>query len=334
MDHHHTRLTSAEIASLWGQYINDTMGLCMNTIMLQHIEDLEIRSVFEHAIQLGKEHRKKITDFFTKENFPIPIGFTKEDVFEAPRLFSDIFCLHYLHEMTIHGLTGYAVSLSSSTRMDIRQYYQECNIETMQLYNQTTDILLSKGKYSRPPNISTPEGVDFIKSQNFITGWLGERRPLNVIEISSISFNLTKSILAKAILIAFSQVAQSKDVRHFLVKGINIANKHIQENSAKLHEDNLPSPQAWESEVTNSTMSPISDKLIMYHSGFLFQVALAYYGAAMAVSTRADLIAQYSKIITEDFVISKDWMDIMIKHGWLEQPPQADDRAALAKDKK
>ena len=43
--------------------------------------------------------------------------------------------------------------------------------------------------------------------------------------------------------------------------------------------DNLPVPKSWETEVTTSTDSPFSDKLMLYHIGFLFQAAQNYHGA-------------------------------------------------------
>lgn len=72
----------------------------------------------------------------------------------------------------------------------------------------------------------------------------------------------------------------------------------------------------------------------MYHVGFLFQTAIGYYGAGLGTSMRPDLGAHYSRIIAEDLKEGEDWMNIMIKMGWLEQIPQAPDRKAIAKEKK
>ncbi|MGI8384116.1 DUF3231 family protein [Robertmurraya sp. P23] len=202
----------------------------------------------------------------------------------------------------------------------------------MEVYNRRIDILLEKGLYTRPPNISTPHGVDYVKNQNFMKSWLGERRPLNVIEISQIHFNLEKTILAKAVVLAFSQVVKSKKSKKFLSDTVMLANKHIDEFNAKFQEDNLPVPSSWEDQITNSTDSPFSDRLIMFHCGFLYQSALAYYGSGMAVSMRPDLTAQFEKIIMEVLKSAGKWAD-MIKNGWLEQTPQTDDRGALVHQK-
>ncbi|MEK4967137.1 DUF3231 family protein [Cytobacillus sp. FSL R7-0696] len=37
------KLTSAEIAALWTQYMNETASICIHKHMLEHIEDTEIK---------------------------------------------------------------------------------------------------------------------------------------------------------------------------------------------------------------------------------------------------------------------------------------------------
>lgn len=264
----------------------------------------------------------------------MPVGFTDEDVnLEAPRLYSDAFHLYYLHIMTTNGISGYGLAITTSTRKDIRQHFIESNQSATELYDKTTDVLLSKGLYSRPPYIPY-EQVDFIESQNFLTGWFGERRPLNAVEINNMYFNLKKTIMVKALLTGFSQVAKTKEVIRFMSNAVGLVRKHIEIFSSVLHEDDLTTPTHWDSDVTTSTVSPFSDKLMMVHTGFLFQTALGYYGAGMATSMRPDLIGHYSRTIAEDLKEAEDWANIMIKHGWLEQVPQAPDRKAIAEEKK
>jgi hypothetical protein len=190
---HSIRLTAPEIANLWTNYMNDSMAICVIKYMLEKVEDREIRPVFEYALDSAKVHVQTIIGIFKEENYPIPHGFTDEDVnLQAPRLFADTFWLEYLLEMTIHGLTGYALALTTSTRSDLRDYYIQCNQSSMELYQKSINVLLSKGLYSRPPYISTPEKVDFVERQSFLNGWFEGKRPLNSIEISDIFFNLKK----------------------------------------------------------------------------------------------------------------------------------------------
>ncbi|MEW9672775.1 DUF3231 family protein [Ammoniphilus sp. 3BR4] len=330
---HSIRLTSTEIANLWTNYMNDTMAICVIKYVLEKVEDSEIKPVFEYALELSQSHVKTLTGIFNEEHFPIPYGFTDEDVdLSAPRLFSDTYWLFYMLEMTIHGLAGYSVSLTTSSRSDIRDFYTQCNAQSTELYNKTMSVLLSKGIYSRPPYISTPKKADFVHKQSFLSGWFQGRRPLNAIEISNIFFNLKKDIASRALQIGFSQVAKSKEVRKYMVRGQEMTYKHINVFSSILHESDLPSPKHWDSEVTNSTVPPFSDKLMMFHSIVLVNAAIGFYGAGMAVCMRRDLITQYQRVITETQQYAEDGANIMISHGWMEQTPQADDRVELAKD--
>ena len=324
---HTPKLTSAEIAALWTQYVNETAGICFHKHMMEHIEDKDIQDVFEYAMSLSSKHVEEIKVFLTSENFPTPIGFTSQDVIPgAPRLFSDILCLHYLNILSIHGCHGYSGAVTTCSRRDIRDYFTSCDASAVELCNRTKDILQEKGVYSRPPVVSPPERSDFVKNDNFLVGWFGEKRPLSCIEISNIYFNLKKSILAKAASVAFRQVSQSEQVRNFLSKVLSAIDGHIQMFQDVLNAEGLSSPPMLESEVTNSTFSPFSDRLMMFQIGFLFSTALVYYGTGWASSPRKDLTLKYAKAISGDLKIGKDWLDLMIENGWLEQPPLAKDR--------
>ncbi|MEW9674394.1 DUF3231 family protein [Ammoniphilus sp. 3BR4] len=332
---HNPKLVSTELANLWTQYMGDSMSVCMLKYMLKKVEDDDIRSILEFSLSLSKRHLERIKEFFHEEKYPIPYGFTDEDVnLEAPRLFSDNLFLKYIHIMAAHGLTGYAVAFTTSVRSDVRKYYADCNVESMELFNQSLDLLLSKGLYTRPPYLHPPEMAQYVKKQGFLTGWFGNRRPLNGIEISNIIFNMNKMVLGKAMVLGFSQVAQSQDVREYFMRGSQLSSKHIEIFSSLLHEDNLPSPPPWDDEVTNSTVAPFSDKLMTFHTGFYTQTAVAFYGAAIAVCMRRDLATQYVRMTSEMEQYGEDGANILINNGWMEQPPTADDRVSLASGKK
>jgi hypothetical protein len=236
--------------------------------------------------------------------------------------------------MTIHGCHGYSGAITTSARYDVRDYFTKCNASAVEICNQTKNILLEKGLYFRSPVILPYKKPDFVKNENFLTGWFGEKRPLSCIEITDIYFNLKKSILAKALTAAFCQVANSEKVREFLLKAVETKDSHIQMFHDLLNSENLPSPPTIESEITDLTTSPFSDKLMMFQVGFLFSTAKIYYGTGWASSPRRDLSPKYLKAITGDLQIGNDWIDLMIENGWLEQPPLAEDRKELVKEKK
>jgi hypothetical protein len=329
------RLTAPEISSLWTQYIFDTMSIGFFRYALEHIDDQDIKSLYQSALKLAKIHVQKISEFMQKENYLIPHGFTeKEDVnIHAPRLFQDQFYIHYLYVMTMQGMTGYSLSVSNSIRTDLRKYYITCMNETMKLFDQTIDTMLTKGLYTRPPIISPPDSIDFVKDQSFLTGWLGKRRPLNVMEIGDITFNMVKMHLHAGLKMGFGQVAQSKEVREHIKRGLGIANKHIEIFETVYHEEHLNFPNSLQSMITNSTTSPFSDKYLLYQIQLSTQLTISYYGSALSVNARRDLGAHYLRLTLELLQFAEDGGKLMIKNGWLEQPPTASDRDSLRNDK-
>ncbi|KKK38236.1 hypothetical protein WQ57_09725 [Mesobacillus campisalis] len=334
MDTEKLKLTSSEIGSLWGEYVNGTAIDIVNRYMYSIIEDEAIKAAFYDALQTFEKQKKQIETFFEKEGFPVPIGFTESDLYLGKqRLFSDAFCLNYLHVMTLHGLLGHITSFGISVRKDLREFYDSCDNEAKKMYHQTIELLLEKGLFQRDPLFYAYDQPQFVTSKDFKDGYFGKGRTLSATEIISISFNLKKSILAKTLSIAFSQLAESKEVRKFLTDSEKTADGQIKALAKIMQGDNLPVPKSLETEVSMSTDSPFSDKLLMYHMGFLFQAAQNYHGAGLASSMRTDLVTTYESIILQNLMVTKNWFDIMVKNRWLEQPPLAPNRAEIAKQK-
>ncbi|MGM0900814.1 MAG: DUF3231 family protein [Bacillota bacterium] len=332
MEKNSIRLTATELASLWTQFMFDTMSIGFIKYALEHMEDNDIIEVYRDALQYSKSHVVKIKEFFKGEEYPLPKGFTEEDVnIEGPRLFQDPFYLNYMYIMSIQGITGYALSVGTSIRSDLRKYYIDCNNEVMTLFNKTIEVMLSKGLYSRPPVLSPPKSIDFVQQQSFLTGWFGERRPLTAMEIGDITFNMNKMHLHVALKVGFSQVAASEKVRKYIQRGTQISTKHIGAFDAIFREEKLNSPISWSSYVTDSKTSPFSDKFMMYQVQLSSQIAVAFYGTALSVTSRRDLALQYVMFTAELAKYAEDGANLMIENGWLEEPPLAPDRRTLTK---
>lgn len=334
MNYENIKLTSAEIGTLWTEYVNGTMTDCVNRYMYSIIEDKSIKKIFEDAINIYAKQKQEVSQFIKNDGYPVPLGFTDSDInTNAPRLFTDIFCLQYLHIITLHGLIGHITSLSASTRRDLRNAYDSFDNDGKRMFHRTIELLLEKGKFQRDPLFYPDDGVEFVDSKDFASGLLKTNRTLSATEIVNLSFNIKKNIMAKTLSIAFSQVAQSKEVREFLADSQDTANNQIQSLSKILQNDNLPSPSSFETEITTSHVAPFSDKLMLYHIGLLYQVGQVYHGVGLASSMRADLIMTYEKVILKNIAVVKKWFDIMVKNKWLEQPPLAPDRKEIARDK-
>lgn len=324
------RLTVAEMSSLWSQYINDTLASCMAAYFLEKVEDEEVRPIIEYVVKMVNENLSIMKDLFKKEEFPIPIGFTDEDVNpKAPRLFSDTFMLMYFRHMSILAMAASSAALGLATRPDVVAFHKRVLKEGVMMQDMTRDLMLKQGTYIRPPYISVPDKVDFVKKQHFLAGFFGEKRALTSIEISHVFLNIQTNAIGKALITGLAQTANSKIVKDYLVRGKQIAQEHIDIFSDFLKKEDLPAPMGWDSAVTDTTTNVFSDKLSMFHVTAMIAAGVGNYGMAMAVSPRRDLGLKYAAIIPEISLYAEEGAKIMIKHGWMEEPPQADDRDNL-----
>ncbi|MED4074233.1 DUF3231 family protein, partial [Priestia endophytica] len=109
MTKHPTQLTSAEIACIWTNYMQDSMSKCVLSYFLQTVKDEDIRPLIQLAYDISCGHIEKLTTLFQQEQIPLPTGFTEEDVnVNAPRLYTDAFILQYLAHMARVGMLGYS----------------------------------------------------------------------------------------------------------------------------------------------------------------------------------------------------------------------------------
>jgi len=332
---HKIEMTSAEVANIWSAFMNDTLAVCMLGSFLSHIEDQEVHAVLDGAMKISQTHVQKLKSLFTEEKLPIPDGFseTKDWSPGAPRLFTDDFHLFYLQNLGKQGLELYAMSLANSARLDICEYFTECLSESAKLFNKATEVMLNKGTFIRAPYIPPAQKVEYVQQQHYLAGWFGHRRPLNAIEMSNIYFNLIQNQLGRTLLMGFSQVAASKQVREFMVRGRDIADKHVEIFGSLLSQEFLPSASIWDTLPTDSSIAPFSDKLLMFHTTALIANGIGRYGKSLGLSARRDLAANYVRLTAEIVQYTEDGANIMIENGWLEQPPQATDRDQLVKHK-
>lgn len=68
----------------------------------------------------------------------------------------------------------------------------------------------------------------------------------------------------------------------------------------------------------------------MFHTTALIASGIGHYGTGLATSSRRDLSVQYTRLSAENARYAEDGANIMIENGWMEQPPLAADRDALA----
>jgi hypothetical protein len=325
-------LTASEISSLWTGYINNMMSQCVMKYFIKTVEDEEIKPVLEYALELAILYNDETKKIFETEDFPIPHGFTENDVnLDADRLFTDLFMINFVKSMAKVGLSTYALARALSTRKDVRSLFKTCVETTMELDDRALDVMLNKGILIRPPYLPVPDRVRFIEKKNFLNGFIGERRPLVVQEITNLFTNLDTNLLGESLMTAFGQVADSQSIRDFMWRGRKIAKKHATAFASKLTEGNLPAPSLWDTSVTKSKEAPFSDKLMMFMTTFLNAAGIANYGLAASASMRHDISFMYVRLTSEVALFTEDAADIMLERGWMEEPPQSPDRKSLNK---
>jgi len=328
--HNHIKLTATEISYLWSSYLADTMSDCVLQYFAENIEDSEIKSLVNFALDLAQHHIETIKGIFLKEEIPAPIGFTEKDVnLKAPRLFSDKFYLYYLKNMAKSGLATISSVLPNIYRTDILSFSSECLTASMELSNKVTKLSLEMGLAVRPPSIPYPKEVEFVQKQSFLLEGLG-KRPLTGLEITNLYANIQTNQLGTSLATGFSQIAKSTKVKDYILRGKAIALKHIKVFSDYLVNSSLPIPMSFDQEVTDSTESPFSDKLMMYHFNLMIYSGVGNYGMAVSQSQRSDMAVDYSRLLAEVLKYGEDGINIMINNQWLEQPPLAIDRKKLA----
>jgi hypothetical protein len=329
------QLTTSEIASLWTGYINNTLSIRLMEYFARTVEDEEIKEVIEYSLKSALLFTDDIKLILNREKFPIPHGFTEQDVnLKAPRLFTDIFMINFVKSMAKVGLSTYSLSRSLSTRYDIREFFKKCIESTMELDDKSLKVMLNKGILIRPPYIPIPNRVRFVENKNFLTGFFGERRPLIAQEITNLFTNLDSNLMGESLMTAFGQVTESEKVRDIMWRGKQIAHKHAMLFGRKLTDDNLPAPSLWDTSVTKSKVSPFSDKLMLFLTTFLNATGIGSYGLGVSSSMRHDLAYTYIKLSTEVGLFAEEAAKLLIENGWLEEPPQSPNREELIKGEK
>lgn len=117
--------------------------------------------------------------------------------------------------------------------------------------------------------------------------------------------------MGSAISTDFAQVYKNKEHSEYFIKGKYLSEEINKELIDLLIEQDIPIPATSESFVTNSTESPFSEKLMLYHIMMMSAVGVNYKGMAMSQSMRLDLEAKYAKFMAKIMKYAEDGITIM-----------------------
>lgn len=243
------RLTAAEMSSLWTQYINDSVSICVLEYYLNNTDDESVKEVIEFGLTASKNNITMLKEIFERDHFPYPVGFSEKDVnIHAPRLFSDTFKMMYLRHMSILGMAVNCGAIGLGTRPDVIAFHKRVLKAAIGLQDLTRELMLKQGTYIKPPFISVPDKVDFVDKQRFLSGIKGRKRSLSSIEITHLFMNVQTNQIGKALIMGFLQVTQEKEVKSYLQRGKKIAQNDLFSDILKTND--IPAPMFWDSAIT------------------------------------------------------------------------------------
>jgi hypothetical protein len=328
----HIPITAAELGTLWMTYQEKTMMLRILEYLLEKVEDQEPKDIFQTHYNNNTEDVKMVTEILQNEGAVIPTGFTAADVNKGvPRLYDNLFDLMFIRMMSKIEIGLYALHSSMSYREDIRNLNNRFTNQVMETYNKATHFLLEKGVLARPPYVSMPKQVQFVHDKNYMSGFnlFSETRSLNTIEIAHLYHTIETNITGMQMMTGFAQAANDGQVKTYFVKGMELAKKVISTLSDVLMQSDIQPPATSAGKATASTVAPFSDKLMMYNTSLLSSFGLGNSALGAAFSLRSDLPLKLAYLTKDIFTYAQDGGKLMVKNGWMEEPPQAEDRYQL-----
>ncbi|CAH2714454.1 hypothetical protein BACCIP111895_01617 [Neobacillus rhizosphaerae] len=329
MGGHSIRLTSSEIGGLWAAYLQENMAVCLLTYFLHHNQDEQIKGILQKAYEISKGHVAQITSIFKDEGIPIPDGFSEKDLnLTAPPLFYDMFGLSFVYSMSRMGMVNTSFITVNTARKDVMDFFVTMLQQTTMLYQQATTLMLEKGVYDRPPLIPYPDQVEYVEKPSYISGFW-KKRPLNVAEITEVFFNTERNYFSILLCMGLLQVVKDKEIHDYIAEGKKISEKQINTFNDILMREELLGNVCVSLDVTDSTVSPFSNRLIvtLFHS--LNSIDVTLIGHALSLSMRTDLAVYYEKYILEILLYSAKGFEMMVERGWMLKPPHAPDRRKL-----
>lgn len=98
-------------------------------------------------------------------------------------------------------------------REDIREFFVYCNQCTTILLGQINNVLIEKKLIPKAPIIPTPDGIDYITKDNYLSGFIGDIRPLHALEITHLYDNIENNVTSKALLLGFYQTVRDEKIK-------------------------------------------------------------------------------------------------------------------------
>jgi hypothetical protein len=328
------QLTSTELGTVWMTYQSTSASLMLFNLFKEKTIDKEALNILSDYITECQNIKNITVNIFNSEKAAIPLGFLEADIIkEAPALFDDFFNIMFLRQIMKLNFGNSAISSAMSYIKEVNDLFKLNYDVANKYYMRTTNYLLAKGVLPRPPYITMPTQVEFIEDKNYISGFnlFSDKRALNTIEVGYITEAIQDNILGMQMMTGFAQVAKESQVKKYFIEGKELAKKVVTDLSNILLQSDIQPPTTWAGKATNSTIPPFTDKLMMYLVSLLSSSGIGYTAMGTSFSMRSDLHVKFALIAKNIFNFSVKGGELMIKHKWMEEPPQMEDRNQLTK---
>lgn len=330
----HPPIVSSELGNLWMSYQKKTLMSRVLEHFMHHSHDEEALAIMKPLYRTSEEAVERITGLLQEAGAVKPVGFTAEDVCpQAPRIFDEIFELMYLRTMCKIGSGLYTLFCTMSYRSDVVDLFRHLTSQSQATYAKLTDLLLAKGLLPRPPYMTMPKEVEFIQDKSYMSGFniFSDERALNTIEVGQIYQAIESNMAGIQMMTGFAQSAKDPEVKDYFLRGVELAKKIVTDLGDDLKQSGIQPPATWAGKATVATEGPFSDKLMMYNTNLMSTFSFGSNAIGGAFSLRSDLPLKMMMILKDIFDFAKDGGKLMIKHHWMEEPPQTENRNELVK---
>lgn len=205
-------ITSSEPGILWLTYQEKTMILRMLEYFIEKADDEKAKDIMTNLYREIDLYVGKITETLQNEGAVLPVGYSAQDVNkEVPKLYDNGFDIMFVRKLKEISMGLHSLNITMAVREDIVMIFKELTAVTQKYFNLCTQYLVEKGMFARPPYVSMPNSVKFVKDTNYLGGLpvniFSENRTLNAVEVAYLHHGIESNINGMQMITGFAQYA-------------------------------------------------------------------------------------------------------------------------------
>lgn len=319
------KMSSSELGALWMTYQKKSMILRILEYFIEKSDDQQAKELMSELWLQLHPMAIQMKNMLENEGAAVPEGFTNKDVnLEAPKLWENGFDIMFCRVLKEISMGMYVLHLTMSYRQDIIKLYRDMSEITETFYGHFTKYLLDKNLYTRPTYVSMPTSTNYISDEDYSKGSniFGNKRILNTVEFGNLYRTIETNITGMQLLNGFIQTSIDEDVKKYFMQGMELSKEIIRESSNILLEDSIQPPATPGGNVTNSTIAPFSEKLMMFCNYLLSAFSLGGGGFSAGFSLRKDLQTKNAIFGKDIYQYQLNGVKLMMSKGWFEEPPK------------